>query len=75
MMLLCCLWFRNSETLVGLIHNPVELDIFSLYCKCGLDWVLYLKGKFQYLSTWVFFLMFLSIMTTGHDDILLAPLL
>lgn len=36
-MFLFCLWFRNSETLVGLIQKPVELDIFPLYCKYGVD--------------------------------------
>lgn len=25
-----CLGFRNSETLVGIIHSPMELDIFPL---------------------------------------------
>lgn len=32
MMFSLCLWLRNSETLVGLIQ-PVELDIFPLYCN------------------------------------------
>lgn len=25
-----CLRFRNGETLVGIIHSPMELDIFPL---------------------------------------------
>lgn len=63
-MFLFCIWFRNSETLVGLIHQPVQLDSFPLYCK-------YALGQSVAFVNLAVTRVFLSVVTTGHDNILL----